>query len=96
MTRCPNLDIALAVFTKSTTSPAGDLPGFVGDAQRYGRQWGADECIVEERKEPNGHYALVGWLQVEYWKTQPGHLRPGSTESLLRQMGIACCLALSA
>ena len=84
-----NAESALAVFSKATSSPAADLPAFVRDAQRYGREWGAYECIVQIRKDPNGEFALVGWLQVEFWKTIPGHLRPGSSLDIDRQLGLA-------
>lgn len=77
---------AIALISKKTMSPPGDLAGFIADAQRFGRRLGADDCAIEVVSDPLGGFVMHGYLQVGRWRDLTDAVKPARFEKIFEKV----------
>ena len=76
----------IAIISRKTQSPPEDLTGFMADAQRAGRQVGADDCAIEVVPDPLGGFVLHGYLQVDRWRAVTDAIKPAGYENIIQEI----------
>lgn len=77
---------AIALISKKTKSPPGDLAGFIADAQRFGRRLGADDCAIEVVSDPLEGFVMHGYLQVGRWQDLTDAVKPAGFEKIFEKV----------